>query len=40
MGLTLKIKHYRTDDAVQVERLAALREVFELDREGPDEGSD
>jgi len=36
MGVTMEIKHYRTDDPVQVERLAALRELFHLD--GEDEG--
>jgi len=36
MGVTMEIKHYRTDNPVQVERLAALRELFHLD--GEDEG--
>jgi glutamyl-tRNA reductase len=36
MGVTMEIKHYKTDNPVQVERLAALRELFHLD--GEDEG--
>lgn len=35
MGVTMEIKHYRSDDPVQVERLATLRELFGLDGESP-----
>jgi glutamyl-tRNA reductase len=37
MDVTLEIKHYRVDDPVQAERLAALRELFRLDAAEPQE---
>jgi glutamyl-tRNA reductase len=37
MGVVMEIKHYRTDDPVQVERLATLRELFDLDAPDPEE---
>jgi glutamyl-tRNA reductase len=37
MSLTKEIKQYQPDDPLQMERLAALREVFRLDEDGPGE---
>ncbi len=41
MGLTTEIKQYRSEDPVQMERLAALRQVFHLDAgTGAEEGEE